>query len=223
MKFNKEDIEYFKNFSMINPGLLLNPGSTIKTVSRQRHILAEAQISQDIPQQFVVSELPSFLSVTKLFNDPEFDFQTGLLEISEGNRKVHYRSGQVNTITTPPDKDLPMPDTFLTFTLEKDEIGYINDMSSTLKCDRIHFTRHDQNQILINVHNKKTPNENNFTIVKEASITEHDNFNLILNVEQLKLLSGDYKAECAKTIVQLTHTTKPIRYWLATDKKSTAN
>ena len=63
MKLSNETLTVLKNFSSINTGIFFKQGSVLSTVSPQKNILADAQISENIPQDFGIYDLNNFLSV----------------------------------------------------------------------------------------------------------------------------------------------------------------
>ena len=66
MKLSKETITILKNFATINSGIYFKQGSTISTVSPQKNILADAEISENIPKSFGIYDLNNFLSAISI-------------------------------------------------------------------------------------------------------------------------------------------------------------
>ena len=88
MKLSEATKEILKNFSDINPNLMIKPGKELKTISTMKNILATAQVEEDFPQDIAIYDLSEFLGVMSLFNKPTFAFDDKSLSISEEGTKT---------------------------------------------------------------------------------------------------------------------------------------
>ena len=61
MKLTENTVNVLKNFSTINPNLLVKEGSTITTMSAMKNILAKADVDEQFNQQFAIYDLNEFL------------------------------------------------------------------------------------------------------------------------------------------------------------------
>ena len=75
MKLSTETLSILKNFGAINQGILFKAGKTLKTVSSHKNILAQVNITEEVPADFGVYDLNNFLSVISLGTDPTFEFE----------------------------------------------------------------------------------------------------------------------------------------------------
>ena len=87
MKLTENTVNVLKNFSTINPNLLVKEGSTITTMSAMKNILAKANVDEQFNQQFAIYDLNEFLSSTSLFKTPVIDFENQFLTINEETSK----------------------------------------------------------------------------------------------------------------------------------------
>ena len=53
MKISNETVAMLKNFSTINPNIVVKAGNVIKTISEAKNILATANVAESFPQDFV--------------------------------------------------------------------------------------------------------------------------------------------------------------------------
>ena len=83
MQLSESTKEILKNFSEINPNLVITPGKQLKTISTMKNILATANVSEDFPQDIAIYDLNEFLGVMSLFTKPTFAFDDKSLSISE--------------------------------------------------------------------------------------------------------------------------------------------
>ena len=83
MKISADTLSILKNFASINTGLVFRKGTTIKTISSNKNILAEATITEDMPQDFGIYDLNKFLTVLSLHKEePELEITSKTAVIS---------------------------------------------------------------------------------------------------------------------------------------------
>ena len=75
MKISSETLNILKSYTTINPSIYVEPGSIIKTISPQKTIVASAEVDDVFDSNFGIYDLNQFLSVTTLFEDPDFVFE----------------------------------------------------------------------------------------------------------------------------------------------------
>ena len=91
MKLSDKTLTLLKNFSSINQSILFKKGSSLKTISVMKNILAEATIEEDLPTDFGIYDLNQFLNGLSLHQDPNLDFtEDSHITIKEGRRRVKY-------------------------------------------------------------------------------------------------------------------------------------
>ena len=57
MKLTEKTLNLLKNFASINQSILFKKGSSLRTMSVMKNILAEADISEEVPQDFAIYDL----------------------------------------------------------------------------------------------------------------------------------------------------------------------
>ena len=62
MKLSDKTLSLLKNFSNINQSILFKKGSSLRTISVMKNILAEANIEEEIPKDFAIYDLVQFLN-----------------------------------------------------------------------------------------------------------------------------------------------------------------
>ena len=63
MKLSNDTIDVLKNFSTINPNLVIEPGQSVQTISESKTIMAKSEIVEDFPNPVGIYDLNEFLSV----------------------------------------------------------------------------------------------------------------------------------------------------------------
>ena len=105
MKISPETTAILKNFAHINQGIFFKQGNVISTMSPQKNILADATISETIPQDFGIYDLNNFLSVTSLFKEGselEFDQSHVVIKGLGDRSKIKYRITDPSMIVVAP-------------------------------------------------------------------------------------------------------------------------
>ena len=107
MKLSKETLTILKNFSSINGGIQFLEGNEVRVASMDKTVMGIAKIKEEFPQDFAIYDLPMFLQVHSLFNEPELEFHEDYLIFKEGRRrtKYHYTDSR-NVVGAPYDLTL---------------------------------------------------------------------------------------------------------------------
>lgn len=215
MKFSDDTINVLKNFSSINPSIVFKPGTTLRTISPQKTVMAAAVITETISKNAAVYDLSRFLATLSLFDAPEIEFQDTKFAIASGKSRVNYTYAAESMIIQPPDRDIPLPDPEVTVTVKWDDIQKVLRAASVLQLAEITFTG-DGNVVRLAAGNSKNPTADVFDIVVGES---ESHFDMIIKVENLKLMQKDYKVSLSsKGMAHFKSDT--IEYWVAMEKHS---
>jgi hypothetical protein len=218
MQLSESTKEILKNFSEINPNLMIKPGKELKTISTMKNILATANVSEEFPQDIAIYDLNEFLGVMSLFTKPQFTFDDKSLSIGEegtSTKSKYYFADP--SILTVPQKDVKMPDAEVQFTLTETDLTKVKKAASMLQLPDIAITSKGSD-ITLSAIDKKNDTANNFSIkVGETN----SKFEFHFKTEHLKMLPGDYNVSISsKLISNFKHKSKPIQYWIALENTS---
>ena len=218
MKLSDTTKEILKNFSEINPNLLITPGKQIKTISTMKNILATAGVEEDFPQDIAIYDLSEFLGMLSLFSKPVFDFDEKLMTINEEgtSTKSKYFFADPSILTTP-QKDVKMPDTEVEFTLTETDLTKVKKAASMLQLPDIAI-KSLGSDIMMSAIDKKNDTANTY----DVKVGETDKkFEFHFKTEHFKMLPGDYNVHISsKLISNFKHKTKSIQYWIALENTS---
>ncbi len=94
MELSNFTMQTLKNFSSINPNLVIQPGKTIMTMSEAKNILAQASVPEEFDRTFGIYDLPEFLSVMGLFETANLKLDEHFATIGDtsGRAKIKYFS-----------------------------------------------------------------------------------------------------------------------------------
>jgi len=218
MKLSDATKEILKNFSEINPNLMITPGNQIKTISTMKNILATAGVEENFPQEIAIYDLSEFLGMLSLFNKPVFDFDEKLMTINEEgtSTKSKYFFADPSILTTP-QKDVKMPDTEVEFTLTETDLTKVKKAASMLQLPDIAI-KSLGTDIMMSAIDKKNDTANTY----DVKVGETDKkFEFHFKTEHFKMLPGDYNVYISsKLISNFRHKTKTIQYWIALENTS---
>lgn len=216
MKLEGRTLSILKNFATINPSLLFKPGTTLRTMSPQKTILAQATITETIPSQFAIFDVSRFLSVFSLFQTPTLTFHDTYAQISDGHQRVNYTFADPSMIVVASDKT-PSVDTDVSFQLSGDTLSKVQKAMGVLSAPEFAVVG-DGTNISVQATDSKNPVSDNFAITVGAS--DHK-FRMIFRSENMKLIPGDYTVNISFKGLGHFHN-DIIQYWIAAEAGSTA-
>lgn len=215
MKISNQTKEILKNFATVNPSIAFKSGNTIRTVSEQKNILAQAVVAEDFPKDFAIYELNQFLGLASLFDDAEFEFGDNNVTLSEGSMESRYTYTDSSMVTTPPEKNIGLPTTEVSFGMSKDVFARVLNAANQLQLPEI-VVRGDGTDVKLVATDTKNPTSNEFAVnVGEDNAT----FDFIFKTENFKMIAGDYAVTISSK--GISHFKGEVaQYWIATEAGS---
>ena len=218
MKISKETSEVLKNFATINMSLLFKKGKTLRTVSPQKSVLAQVNVSEEFPKEFAIFDMNQFLSTFQAFEDPDINFSEKSLSISNGSGgTAHLTYAAVENIISAPEKDITLPSVEVSIKIEEKAMSSALKMAGILDLPEVALVGRDGVAYLTAV-DSRNQGSNRFEMpVGDTSNT----FMMIFKVENLKILPRDYNVDIsAKGISHWKTEDGEIQYWIATETSS---
>ncbi|CAB5220878.1 sliding clamp [uncultured Caudovirales phage] len=193
MKLSENTIAVLRNFSTINPSIMIKPGSKLETVAVSRAIYTVADVEEVFPQQFAIYELHKFLGILSLFTDPILEFTTNQVTIKSGKQSVNYSFADPNSIVIPDQtKVFKFPEHEVEFNIEQGELSRVVKAAGILQLPYITVTGED-GIIKVSANNVKNPSTNLFNI--EVGQTPHT-FRFDFSLDNIiKLIQKDYNVK----------------------------
>ena len=215
MKISDTTFDVLKNFSTINQSLAFKRGSTIRTVSEQKTILAQAKVEEAFPVDFAIYELNQFLGLSSLFDEADFDFGDSQVTLKEGTAKANYTYADPSMITTPPENNIELPSVEVQFNMSKDDFKQVLNGANQLGLPEV-VVRGKDGLIQLVATDTKNPTSNEFS----RTVGEHGSvFDFIFKTENLKIIPNDYAVEISsKGIAHFK--SNNVDYWIATEAGS---
>ena len=219
MKLSEKTLTLLKNFSNINQSILFKQGSSLRTISVMKNILAEATIDEDLPADFGIYDLGQFLNGLALHQRPELDFQNdGFVYIKEGRMRSKYFFADPKVIVTPPEKEITLPSEDVSFTLSTDQLDKLLKAAGIYQLPDLAVVGKN-GVVKILVRDKKNDTSNDFAI----TVGETDeSFEFNFKVENIKILPGTYDVVVSKKLQsRFTCQNYNLKYYIALEPDST--
>jgi hypothetical protein len=215
IKISKRTLDILKNFSTINSGILVNEGNVLTTLSSTKNILAEAHVDETFPRQFAIWDLNKFLGTVSLFKDPDFVFDESFVTVKSGGSSVRYYYCAQNLVTST-NKKITMPDAVVQFDLKSKDFSDAAKAASVLQVQHLCVRSSDDGEKIELAVVDKTDTTSNFYSIQVGDNTSGATFEFIFDVENLKILPGDYSVSISQKIVScFASKTEPLKYWIA--------
>ena len=190
MKFSKETIAVLKNYSSINPNIMLK-GSVLTTISPQRNVVASVSVEEKFPVDFGVYDLSQFLGVLSLFSDPDVTFTEKVATFKEGKNSIKYYAADAAVLKLPPDKQIKFPNADVSLKITSTQLGQVIKTAGVLGAPDFSIVG-DGETISLVVGDLKVDTGNQFSIELDSTdMTFSANF----KVENLKMIVQDYSVE----------------------------
>jgi hypothetical protein len=218
MKLSEKTLNLLKNFSTINQSILFKKGSSLRTISVMKNILAEATIDEEIPQDFGIYDLNQFLNGLSLHQHPELDFvNEGYTVIREGKMRSKYFFADPNVIVTPPDKNIELPSEDVSFQLPTQQLDKLLKAASIYQLPDLSVVG-EGGEVKLLVRDKKNDTSNEFAVV----VGETDStFSFNFKVENIKILPGSYSVVVSQKLLSVfSHHDIDLKYWIALEPDS---
>ena len=219
-KLSQHTLSVLKNFSSLNSNLLVKQGNVINTITPAKNVVAQAVVDETFDVEFGIWDLNKFLGTVSLFNDPEFTFSEKSMEISGNGSTVNYYYSEPRLLTVL-DREIKMPDTAVSFTLEESTFNELQRAAAVLQLQNLSIRSTSEGMIELVILDKKSPTTNTFSkIVGENTTNATFDFNL--HVDNLKMLPGDYDVEICRSVVsKFSNTNCDLVYYIALEPDST--
>jgi len=191
-------------------------------MAEARNILAMATVDESFPKDFGIYDLNEFIGVLGLVDTPRLKFEDEYVLVgdSTGRSKVRYFFSSEETLTAP-SKDVVMPEPEVTFVLTNDTLNKLKRAASTLGHDQVSITGKD-GVLSLSVVDSENSTSNTYSIDIDGEFTSDAQFNVIMNISNLKILPGDYEVQLSsKSISQFKNKEVNVTYWIAIHQSST--
>lgn len=216
MQFSAKTIQVLKNFSTINPSIVLKPGNVISTISPNKTIMARATVPDTFEGVYGFYALNRFISAMSLFDNPDLDFGESSVAIQSDNRSIVYHYSDPSVIMAAPEKEIKLPSVDVEFKLTNKDIQTVMKALGVLNLPEIAVVG-DGDTVSLKAIDSKVGSADSYSIV----VGETDKvFRAIFRAENMKMMDGDYNVKLSsRGISQFVGL--EADYWIAIEASST--
>jgi hypothetical protein len=217
MKLSQDTIRILKNFSEINTTILIRRGNTIVTVDASKRILADAKLPESLPNDFAIHDLNSLLTVSSLFENPDFDFKTDKVVIKNNHRSVNYLYADPSVVQDALPLRQKIPTMFKDdsvvqkFTLTEEDLKSLRQAATVMHLPHISFIG-DQSGVKVVAQDITNDSLGNFTLQIADKSDKKFHHNLLL--DNLRVLPGTYDVSVSPTITHFCNKNADLEYWI---------
>lgn len=204
MKISPETISIFKHCASINPGIIVDPGNVIYSMSESRTIRLQATVQENFPVQFALVNLNQFLNTLSLVNSPELEFQDDHVDISsaDGKQKFQYWFSDP-AIIQQYNKPLKFDVTYdIEFNISREDLSQLNRAASVIGAEDICVYSHENDsEIYVSAIDKQQNmgKGNNFALkIGENTGLSDKSFKIYFRKSNLKLTGNDFTVKVTK-------------------------
>ena len=218
MKLSDKTLTLLKNFSSINQSILFKEGSSLRTISVMKNILAEATIDEELPKDFGIYDLNQFLNGLNLHQNAELDFQNdGYVVIKEGKSRSKYFFADPNVIITPPEKEIALPSEDVCFLLDTKELDKLLKAAAVYQLPDLSVVG-EAGVVKLVVRDKKNDTSNDFSVIVGET---DETFSFNFKVENIKILPGSYEVVISRKLLsRFKNTSFNVTYHIALEPDS---
>jgi hypothetical protein len=212
-----QTLSVLKNFSQINPSIVVKKGNVLKTISSAENIISVATIEEEFPQDFSIYELNQFIAGLSLFENPILIFDNAdylTIKDSTSSRRVkYYFSDPSITLKSAPDKGVKFPGGNINFTITHEGITSLLKANSVYNLPDLTFNASD-GEITLAVGDRENDTSNTYEQVIKGETT--GDYKLQMKIENLRLLPGDYDVKISEFLIsEWKHTKLDVIYYIA--------
>lgn len=217
MKLSENTLSVLKNFSAINSGLVLQKGNVQKTISPEKSILVEAELEDAIPEQFGIYDLNQFLGNVTTLGNPDLAFSENAVMMNDGDIAFNYYSCSPNLIVSPPDKELKLKQTDVSFNLTNAILSKLLKLASMNNLTHLSVVGKN-GEIRLQTHEKANDTSNHASF--KLNDYNGEDFTASFKVDNIKLIAGDYDVEIQLgAFAKFTSKNAKIKYFIALETK----
>jgi hypothetical protein len=222
MKISKETLDVLKNFSAVNPNLVIQSGNKLSTIAEAKNIMASCVVPESFDKDIGIYDLNEFLSALSLIENPEFEFGDTSVTIKSNLTSLTYRYAD-KSILTSPEREVNMPEADVTVSLSAEVINQIRRAGSALNHPVVSITTNaGDDKLYLQVKDPSNSSSNIFQHEIESSYDTEAAFDFQFLISNLKLITGDYSVSVSSKLISHWKciNNSPVEYWIALEKTS---
>lgn len=220
MKISSGTLSIFKNFATINEGIYVKAGNVIETVSKQKNILARAEVEDTFEEEFGIYDLNNFLGALSMV-DPDIEFdnkQNIVLRGLSGRSRTNYRKANKENILLVPDKKVNMDGAEIHFNVTAEDLVWVSRAASQLGSPNMSFVSDGEKIGIETFDSKDDSASTNHTTIGDS---DGKRFRMVFSTENLRMIPGNYDVSISsRGIGHFKNAALKLEYWITTEPGS---
>jgi hypothetical protein len=216
MILSPKTIHILKNFSSINPSIVIKPGNVLASIATNKTVLAKAVVPDEFDRQVPIYALNRFLSALSLFTNPDVEFGDNAAVIRGERSSITYHYSDPAIILAPPDKEIKLPSVDVDTTVTNKAMQDVLKAMSVLGLPELAIVG-DGDDLSIQAIDVKNPSADTFSV----GIGNTDKvFRAVFRAENIKIVDGDYQVQISSKGIS-KFVGPEVTYWIAIEQSST--
>jgi hypothetical protein len=218
MQINEKTMNVLKNFSSINPSIVVKEGNVLSTISPGKTILAKATVPDTFPRKFALYLVNKLINTMSVYENPSVEFNEKDFTITgSGTTDVTVLTyGDESAIKTPPEKPINLPSVDASCKITNEQLVKITRFLGVLGVGDIGIIG-DGNKVLLRAFDSANNTSDHHDI--EIGVTDKS-FSAIFKSENIKIVPGDYEVSISSKGISHFKGVD-IEYWIAVESNST--
>ena len=221
MKFSEDTLTILKNFATIYDGLAFKKGNSLKTMDTGKIVFAAATISEEIPHDFYIGKLNTFLSVLSLENDIpnlEIDDKNVYVVGNKGRSKITYRQCTPdNLLDTNKSINITPENTKIKFDLSEEDFKWVMRSATILQNPHI-LVVGDGSHVYLRTTNVHDNSVHSDSLDLGEFPAPQNTVRVVFKTENWKMIPGPYEVcVSSKAVSSFEHKDRKLKYWIAVE------
>ena len=224
---SESTLKILKNFSGISDSVRLRLGTTQRTVSAAKSMMAIAEFDTPWPMETPIYQLPELINNLTSYDRPTLTFEEKQFVIRgyDSPSHVEYPYSDASVVIVPPEKNFDLSDPVAVFTLPAKAVAEIKKFSqvNTLPTVTIELDGGTASSIIVKPMDEKNPVTRTYSYpvsedpkrvdrlmdgVQQTSKFKREHFDLLLDGEYVVTVGAKW------SYVYLKHQSMPVSYFI---------
>jgi hypothetical protein len=219
MKLTPNVLNTLKNFHKVSSSVVIQPGNKISVLSNDESIFAIAETDVTFDNELCIFDLPSFLSITDLFEAPELSWRgTQDVVISDNTNTYSFRQGDSTFIRHTEKLEIPMDD-LMSFDISGEQYSRVVQAAAALRMTMVCFYTKDNN-LYFSTFDKDNTSTEVFSVMLASDVGYE--FKLFLDISKALLLKDNYKVtlDRKRLLLRFQGELNNVTYWTSAEADS---
>jgi hypothetical protein len=220
-QLSQDVIGVLTNFASINPNFVYESDKPLGTISPTKSIVAQytgdAEVFPVDFSKYGIYDLNEFLTALGLVGDnANLDFSEKSVSINGDSGSIEYFFSRRETLNVSV-VSITMPGEELKFNITQAELGQLKKASSVFGHKKVQISSTD-GVVTARVCDPANATAASFSLTIEGA-TQTEDVKFVLDIDNLKLVKGDYEVTYAKAGITLfDNAAENMRYWIAVER-----